>query len=318
MNMFSSICSVTRGRAAVADEIGAELALAGAAERHVVAQDLELLAVLRRSIVSALCALVGLTASSSSMSDSFVRPMMRSCSSVGSAFQPVEIVQVFLHDHVAAAGERGILVADERGVDRRVPVRVLGAVDEAEQVAVVEVAEAVHLVDGGDGVAEPAMICAASSKHRSMRLARMWNSRSPGVAMAWRAPARNSRNGCSSAGRGWPNRRSQASEPMPMTQDSPAFEIAKAHRAQQPGEIRAERPHVARFARPGLMVTTRKIAARVSGADTACGMAATGSGVACVVIGIVSWQARKVEPPSMDNPNQCVTPRKGQGCSPPT
>ena len=38
-------------------------------------------------VVSALCADVGLTASSSSMSESFARPMMRSCSSTGSAFQ---------------------------------------------------------------------------------------------------------------------------------------------------------------------------------------------------------------------------------------
>src|SRR5256885_577534 len=38
-------------------------------------------------VVSALWADVGLTASSSSMSESLVRPMMRSCASVDSAFQ---------------------------------------------------------------------------------------------------------------------------------------------------------------------------------------------------------------------------------------
>ena len=66
-----------------------------------------------------------------------------------------------------------------------------------------------------------AMICVASSKHRSMRLARMWNSKSPGVETAWRAPARISRNGCSSAGRGGPKSRSHASDPNPMTQERP-------------------------------------------------------------------------------------------------
>ena len=41
-----------------------------------------------RGTVSALCAEVGLTESSSSMSDSLLRPIMRSCASVGRAFQP--------------------------------------------------------------------------------------------------------------------------------------------------------------------------------------------------------------------------------------
>ena len=83
------------------------------------------------------------------------------------------------------------------------------------------------------------MICVASSKHRSMRLARMWNRMSPGVATAWRAPARISRNGCSSAGRGSPKSRSHASEPNAITQERSAFEVAKPDRAQQRGEVPA-------------------------------------------------------------------------------
>ena len=79
------------------------------------------------------------------------------------------------------------------------------------------------------------MICVASSKHRSMRLERMWKTTSPGVETAWRAPERISRKGCSSAGRGEPKRRSQASEPMPMMQESAGFEVAKADRAQKRG-----------------------------------------------------------------------------------
>ena len=129
-------------------------------------------------------------------------------------------MQIFLHDDVAAAGEGGVLVADISGVDGRLPGRILRAVDEAEQIAVVEIAKAMHLVDRRDR-ARPAaiMICVASSKQRSMRLARMWKSRSPGVATAWRAPALISRNGCSSAGRGWPKSLSQASDPIPITQE---------------------------------------------------------------------------------------------------
>ena len=60
------------------------------------------------------------------------------------------VVDVLLHVHIAAAGEIGILVADFGGADRGWAVGVLGAVDETQQVAVVEELEAVHLVDDGD------------------------------------------------------------------------------------------------------------------------------------------------------------------------
>src|SRR6202012_5473500 len=54
----------------------------------------------------------------------------------------------------AATGERWVLRADERGVDHRLSARVLGAVDESQKVAVVEIAKAVHLVDRSDRLAE--------------------------------------------------------------------------------------------------------------------------------------------------------------------
>ena len=88
------------------------------------------------------------------MSESLARPMMRSWVSVDSAFQPAMIVQIFLHDHVAAAGEEGVLGSDISGVDRRLRRRVLRAVDETEQIAVVEIAKAMHLVDRRNRVAE--------------------------------------------------------------------------------------------------------------------------------------------------------------------
>ena len=58
-----------------------------------------------------------------------------------------EVVRVLLHDDVAATGELRILVADEHRRCGRGPLRVLRAVDEAQQVALVEVLEAVRLVD---------------------------------------------------------------------------------------------------------------------------------------------------------------------------
>jgi hypothetical protein len=83
------------------------------------------------------------------MSDSFERPMIFSCSSG-------HVVQVLLHDHVAAPCEGGILVPDQRRPRGGGTGGVFGAVDKADQVAVVEVAEAVHLGCDGHRAAEPA------------------------------------------------------------------------------------------------------------------------------------------------------------------
>ena len=66
-----------------------------------------------------------------------------------------EIVHVLLHEHVAPAGKAGVLVTDARGVDRVLADRVLRAVDKAGEIAIVEVAEPVHLVDGRQSAAEP-------------------------------------------------------------------------------------------------------------------------------------------------------------------
>ena len=113
-----------------------------------------------------------------------------------------------------------------------------------------------------------AMICVASSKHRSIRFARMWNSKSPGVETAWRAPARISRNTCNSAGRGGPKSRSHASDPKPMTQERPPSR-SRNSTARNSAERSPQKDRtVARLSGPGFIVTTRKIAARVSGAAT--------------------------------------------------
>ena len=59
-----------------------------------------------------------------------------------------------MHDHVAAAGEGGVFGAHISGIDRRLPGRVLGAVDKADEIAVVEIAKAVHFVDRRHRLAE--------------------------------------------------------------------------------------------------------------------------------------------------------------------
>src|SRR5580693_8360000 len=127
-----------------------------------------------------------------------------------------------------------------------------------------------------------------SSKDRSMRLARMWNSRSPGVETAWRDPDRISRNGCNSAGRGAPNRRSHASDPNPSTQESPAS-ISRNSTARKRAERSAQKDRtVARFSAPGFTVSTRNIAARDSAAAIGCAKARSPSAASLPLLGLDS------------------------------
>src|SRR5262249_52997982 len=182
----------------------------------------------------------------------------------------VQIVEIFLHDHIAATGECGILLTDERGVDHRLATRILSAVDEAQEVAVIEVTKAVDLVDRRDRVAEACHDLRRHLEAKVICFARIWNSRSPGVETAWCGPARISRNGWSSAGRGFPNSRSHASDPIPITQERPASRSRNSTARINPARSAQNDRTTARLSGPGFIVTTRKIAARVSGADTGC------------------------------------------------
>ena len=115
------------------------------------------------------------------------------------------------------------------------------------------------------------MICEASSKQRSIRSARICNSRSPGVATAWRAPALISWKGCNSAGRGWPKSLSQASDPTPRTHERfPSMSRKPTARSKAARSAHRDRT-AAQLAGLGLIVATRKMAARVRGRSTACG-----------------------------------------------
>ena len=84
------------------------------------------------------------------MSDSLVRPTTRSCASTGSAFHVSRSCTILLHDDVAPAGERRVGVADDHRVVCDPPSGVLGAINETEEVALVEILESVDLVDDGD------------------------------------------------------------------------------------------------------------------------------------------------------------------------
>jgi hypothetical protein len=80
----------------------------------------------------------------------------------------------------------------------------------------------------------------------------------------------SSRKECNSAGRDPLNKRSQAAEPMPVTQARPADGV------RNPTDLSSAATSASRSrtiaSPPGLMVTTRKIAAALSGVSTGCGI----------------------------------------------
>ncbi len=64
-------------------------------------------------------------------------------------------MNVFLNDHVAAAGESGILVADVDGIARLAAARILRPVDKPQEIAIIEIAKSMNFVNGGDGRTKP-------------------------------------------------------------------------------------------------------------------------------------------------------------------
>src|SRR5262247_3422397 len=89
----------------------------------------------------------------------------------------------------------------------------------------------------------------------------------------------------SSAGRGAPKNRSQTSDPNPMIQERFSVvsrnPIARNSAARSPHSDRT----AATLSSPGLIVTTRKIAARLRGAATGCGIALELPAAPDVIIG---------------------------------
>ena len=152
---------------------------------------------------------------------------------------------------------------------------VLGPVDEPEQVALVERPEAVHLVDDPRGRRRSRSISrCASSKQRSSRWARMWNSRSPGVATRCGVAAAKPGNGCSPAGRGSPE------QPVPQRpRRSRSTQLSSPSGIRNPTErlsplTSASSSRTTVLAARRRRSATRKIAASVSLPSTGCGSGA--------------------------------------------
>jgi hypothetical protein len=176
-----------------------------------------------------------------------------------------------LDDHVASAGERGILRADEGGVDRGLRHGVFRPIDEAEQVAVVKVFEAVHFVGHRDGGAEPRddsrreLETQIHARRADMKekVARGGDGVMHAADFAERVQVFRFRRS---------PKLLPGVEPIPMTQESPP----SSSRKPTPRMSEARSPHKLRTAAseaaPALMVATRKMAARVSRASTACGV----------------------------------------------
>ncbi len=99
-------------------------------------------------------------------------------------------MEVFLHDHVAAAGEGWIFVAYDGGITSGVSSRIFCAIDESDDVAVFEIPEALNLIGNRNYIPDAVHDLGRQFKQRSMRLARMWKRISPGVETAWRPPER--------------------------------------------------------------------------------------------------------------------------------
>ena len=142
--------------------------------------------------------------------------MMRSLGLDGQRVPAVHVVQVFLHQDVAAAGEIRIGVVDQGEIQRFAPVGVFGAVGRSRPCCAGRNSEKCTSSTTVTAPPNCAITCVASSKQRSICSARIMQQQVARVAGARRSPALNSREGCSSAGRGWPNRRSQPAALKPI------------------------------------------------------------------------------------------------------
>ena len=156
------------------------------------------------------------------------------------------VVQVLLHDHVAAAGERGIFLADDGRFDRLLVRGVLGPVDEAEQVPLIEVAEPVDLVRRRDLAVE-----AGHDQGRQLEA----EVRPRGADVKQEVPRRRHRpvDAADLAEGVQPLGPRSAEEPVPGVRadphhaGEPPLEVAEVDGPDEGGEIAAQAPH-GRFA----------------------------------------------------------------------
>ncbi len=185
-------------------------------------------------------------------------------------FPTRHVVQVLLHVHIAAAGEIGVLVADLGGADGKRSVRVLGAVDEAEQVAIVEEPEAVHLVDDGDRTGHRLDHLAGQLEAHVEHLGADVEQQIAGGCRGLVAPAVQGDEGMQ-LGRALARRTTgpTRAEPIEVTIDRRLAGSRNPIARTRPARSGSASWTVA--SPPGSIVATRKMAAGVNGASTGCG-----------------------------------------------
>src|SRR5262245_57661747 len=227
-------------RTAVADEIGSEFPVPGAAEGHVVTEDLDLPAVLLddgEGVVrtGGLDGIVELDVGDLRATDDLLLGLG------GEAVPGIEVVKVLLDDDVASARKGGVLLADQDGVRSRLSRGILGPVHEAEEIAIVEVAEAVDLVGRGDGAPQ------AGHDQRGELEAQVHALGADVEEQVAASGNRVARAGSELAERMQLGRTRRSEEAVPgagtEAEDAGegAFEVAKSDGAKERGEIRAER-----------------------------------------------------------------------------
>src|ERR1700693_1802061 len=141
------------GRTAVADEISTKFTGARLAEGHVVAQNLDLFPVLDDCGERVVCR-GGLDrivqfdiGKLGAADDAFLR-------FGGEGIPCVHIVEIFLYDDVTTGNKRRVFVADEHGIGYSGAAGILRAIDEPQEIALVEVTKAVHLIHRRNGISQ--------------------------------------------------------------------------------------------------------------------------------------------------------------------
>lgn len=159
----------------------------------------------------------------------------------GQLVPAVEIMKVFLDDDVAPACEGGVFFADEDGVCRRAAGGIFGAVNKAQEVAFVEVAETVDFVCRGDGPSKARHDLRGEFKAQIHVLSADMEEQVSGRGNRVARAGANLAKGMQFRG----TRRSKQAVPGVRAEAHDAgesgFEIAKANSAQKRREIRAQR-----------------------------------------------------------------------------
>jgi len=130
----------------IADEVGTELLVADGSERHVLAVDLQIVAVFIANVIERdvrVCRffllghlhVIQLGAADRALLLLRTEPIPR-----------IHVVQILLHDHVTAAPVLGVLITHQHSIFGRGKFWILRTIHESQQVAIIEELEAVRLI----------------------------------------------------------------------------------------------------------------------------------------------------------------------------